>query len=83
MVKFEKYQGLGNDFIIVNEKELIEKSKRELSHLEAILGAPETIDSLCRDIIKHYEEQQKILKQKQIVKVLKPQNEQNLGVQEN
>ncbi|MBP9985430.1 MAG: type I restriction endonuclease subunit R, partial [Prevotella sp.] len=38
------------------EKELIEKSKRELSHLEAILGAPETIDSLCRDIIKHYEE---------------------------
>jgi type I restriction enzyme R subunit len=38
------------------EKEQIEKSKRELSHLEAILGAPETIDSLCRDIIKHYEE---------------------------
>jgi type I restriction enzyme R subunit len=38
------------------EQEQIEKSKRELSHLEAILGAPETIDSLCRDIIKHYEE---------------------------
>lgn len=38
------------------EEELIEKSKRELSHIEAILGAPETIDSLCRDIIKHYEE---------------------------
>ena len=38
------------------EQEQIEKSKRELSHLEAILGAPETIDSLCRDIINHYEE---------------------------
>ena len=38
------------------EKEQIEKSKRELSHLEAILGAPETIDSLCQDIINHYEE---------------------------
>ena len=25
MVKFEKYQGAGNDFIIVNEKDLIEK----------------------------------------------------------
>ena len=38
------------------EQEQIEKSKQELSHLEAILGAPETIDSLCRDIINHYEE---------------------------
>lgn len=38
------------------EKEQIEKSKRELSHIEAILGAPETIDSLCRDIVRHYEE---------------------------
>ncbi len=38
------------------EQEQIEKSKRELSHIDAILGAPETIDSLCRDIINHYEE---------------------------
>ena len=38
------------------ETEQLEKSKRELSHLDAILGAPETIDSLCLDIIKHYEE---------------------------
>jgi type I restriction enzyme R subunit len=38
------------------EEEQIEKSKKELSHLDAILGAPETIDSLCRDIITHYEE---------------------------
>lgn len=34
----------------------IEKSKKEMSHLEEILGAPATIDSLCRDILKHYEE---------------------------
>ena len=37
-------------------EEQIEKSKKEMSHLEEILGAPETIDSLCRDILKHYEE---------------------------
>ena len=37
-------------------KEQIEKSKKEMSHLEEILGAPATIDSLCEDILKHYEE---------------------------
>ncbi len=34
----------------------IEESMHEMSHLEEILGAPETIDSLVQDIIKHYEE---------------------------
>ncbi|MCD8317473.1 MAG: type I restriction endonuclease subunit R, partial [Paraprevotella sp.] len=37
-------------------EEQIEKSKKEMSHLEEILGAPATIDSLCRYILKHYEE---------------------------
>ena len=37
-------------------EEQIEKSKKEMSHLEEILGAPETIASLCDDILKHYEE---------------------------
>ncbi len=37
-------------------EEQIEKSKHEMSHLEEILGAPATIESLCRDIIAHYEE---------------------------
>lgn len=37
-------------------EEQIEKSKKEMSHLEEILDAPATIDSLCRDILKHYEE---------------------------
>jgi type I restriction enzyme R subunit len=33
----------------------IEKSKKELGNMEAILGAPETITSLCTDIVDHYE----------------------------
>lgn len=32
----------------------IEKSKRDLSHLEELLGADSTIDSLVQDILKHY-----------------------------
>ena len=34
----------------------IEESMHEMSHLEEILGAPETINSLVQDILKHYEE---------------------------
>lgn len=34
----------------------IEESMHEMSHLEEILGAPETVDSLVKDILKHYEE---------------------------
>ena len=34
----------------------ISESKRRMSHLEAILGAPETIDSLVDDILAHYED---------------------------
>ncbi|HJJ42659.1 MAG TPA: type I restriction endonuclease subunit R [Methanocorpusculum sp.] len=37
------------------EEYLVEKSKKELGQLESILGAPETINSLCTDIITHYE----------------------------
>lgn len=33
----------------------IEKSKRDLGGLNAIFDTPETIDSLCRDIVEHYE----------------------------
>ena len=38
-----------------NEQD-IERSKKELGNMEAILAAPETIDTLCRDIISHYED---------------------------
>lgn len=34
----------------------IERSKKELGNMEAILGAPQTIDTLCRDILGHYED---------------------------
>jgi type I restriction enzyme R subunit len=34
----------------------IEKSKKELGRMESILGAKETIDTLCKDIIAHYED---------------------------
>jgi len=33
----------------------IERSKKELGTMEAILAAPETIKTLCNDIIEHYE----------------------------
>ena len=33
----------------------IEKSKHELAHMDAVLGTPKVIDSLCQDIIDHYE----------------------------
>lgn len=37
------------------EAEVIQKSKRQLGQMEAILGAESTIDSLVNDIIDHYE----------------------------
>jgi type I restriction enzyme, R subunit len=33
----------------------IEKSKKELSQIESILGAEQTINALCEDIVEHYE----------------------------
>lgn len=38
------------------DQEVIEKSKRELGQMEALLGNDNTINSLVCDIIKHYEE---------------------------
>ena len=34
----------------------IERSKKKLGQMESILGAEQTITTLCEDIIKHYEE---------------------------
>ena len=33
----------------------IEKSKKELSHMDSVLGTPKVISSLCQDIVEHYE----------------------------
>ena len=38
------------------DEEVINKSKKKLGQLEAVLGNPATIDSLCRDIVEHYEQ---------------------------
>lgn len=37
------------------EEYAIDKSKRELGRLDSILGADETVESLCNDIVNHYE----------------------------
>ncbi len=34
----------------------IERSKKELSRMESLLGAPEIIDDICSDIVQHYED---------------------------
>jgi len=33
----------------------IEKSKKELAHMDSVLGTPKVIKSLCDDIVEHYE----------------------------
>lgn len=34
----------------------IERSKKELAHMDSVLGTPKVISSLCRDIVEHYED---------------------------
>ena len=38
------------------EEYAIEKSKKELGRMESILGADQTLDALCEDIVAHYED---------------------------
>ena len=47
----EKYNLMSSN----TESHVIEKSKKELSKMEALLGNDNTIDSLVKDIIDHYE----------------------------
>ena len=49
----EEYEKLAEEGAMEQQ---LDASMHEMSHLEEILGAPETIDSLVRDILKHYEE---------------------------
>lgn len=46
--EYEKLTGRAN-------AETIDASKRDFANLDAVLGAPEVIDALCRDIVEHYE----------------------------
>lgn len=44
------------DLMAINaDNEVVEKSKRELGQMEAVLGNDNTIDSLVCDILEHYE----------------------------
>jgi type I restriction enzyme R subunit len=43
------------------------RSQQELGKMDAILGAPETIEELCKDIVKHYQDRQHILAGKAMV----------------
>lgn len=48
----DEYQSLADEGA---EEEDLRRSKMENAKLEKILKAPETIDTLCRDIVDHYE----------------------------
>ena len=48
----DKYWNLSEEA----EEYNIERSKKELSKMEELLGAPEIIDDICRDIVHHYED---------------------------
>lgn len=43
------------EFAAQADEASVEKAKRDTGGLDAIFGAPETVDALCRDIAEHYE----------------------------
>ncbi|MDR2644338.1 MAG: type I restriction endonuclease subunit R, partial [Planctomycetaceae bacterium] len=47
--------------------QIIERSKKKLAQMESILGAEQTLDSLCNDIIQHYEQRQDLLTGKAMI----------------
>lgn len=53
--KLAQIDALYNEFAEQADEISIKKSQRDLGGLDAVFGAPETIDALCRDIIDHYE----------------------------
>ena len=66
----EVLQQVDAEYGLIAEKAepyMVEKSKKELSKIDAILGAEETIHSLCIDIIAHYEDRQDILTGKAMI----------------
>lgn len=53
--KLAQIDALYNEFAEQADEITIKKSQRDLGGLDAVFGASETIDALCRDIIEHYE----------------------------
>lgn len=52
---------------IDSEPHHIARSKKELGGMESILGADETVDELCQDIITHYEDREHMLEGKAMI----------------
>ena len=50
-----------------SEPHHIARSKKELGQMEAILGAKETINELCSDMVRHYEDRKHILEGKAMI----------------
>ena len=53
--KLEQLDAAYAEFAEQANEASLEKAKRDTGGLDAIFGAPETIDALCTDIIEHYE----------------------------
>jgi type I restriction enzyme R subunit len=51
----ERLDAAYGEFARDADESSVEKAKRDTAGLDAIFGAPETVDSLCRDIVEHYE----------------------------
>lgn len=52
----ERLDAVYGEFANEADEVSVEKAKRDAGGLDAIFGAAETVDSLCRDIVSHYEE---------------------------
>lgn len=53
--KINEIDKLYSEYASQEDEYNVEKSKKKIGALDAILSAPETIDSLCKDIIHHYD----------------------------
>jgi type I restriction enzyme R subunit len=63
-------QSIDSEYALIAEQAeayVVDKSKKELSRMDAILGADATIKSLCRDIVNHYEDRQDLLTGKAMI----------------
>lgn len=52
----EELDNAYNEFSDDHDEDSVKKSKHRMAGLDSILGAPETIDALCEDIVSHYEQ---------------------------
>lgn len=63
----DKIDELYEDLEDKAEEHDIEKSKKDLANMEAILGSEDTINTLCFDILNHYNKRKNILEGKAMI----------------